>query len=162
MSTVAGKRVLVGAVLVALAGVLLLCLVASNPLAGTTGAGAGTGGADLGESFAPFTIEGDAAAPISPVVMASLDLKFTNPHNVPMSVTDLSVRVREVSAPNADDAHTCAVGDFTVDQVPSSVVITLAARTTSRLSSVDLPRAVCLRWACLTGRSTRTAVKGRG
>ena len=150
MSTVANKRVtrkhdarrrhvreLVWAT--ALAIILLLLLVNCNPTLGTIGASAGSGGAGLGSS-APFKIEGSAAGPISPGAKAPLDLKLTNPHDVPMSVTDLRVTVREVSAPNADGVRPCAVGDFAVDQTSSSRRITLAAHSTSTLSSLGLPR----------------------
>ena len=51
------------------------------------------------------------------------------------------VRVRGVSAPNAEHAHPCTLDDFTVDQVSSGIKITLAARATSTLSSLGLPRA---------------------
>jgi|ERR1035437_5963447 hypothetical protein len=139
MNTVARTGVVLGGVLAVLAVAFLLRLVASGPLAGTTGAE--TGGAALGGPSGSFTIEGDAAEPISPGVMAPLDLAFTNPHDVPMLVTGLSVRVRGVSAPNAEHAHPCTLDDFTVDQVSSGIKITLAARATSTLSSLGLPRA---------------------
>jgi hypothetical protein len=134
MSSVARPRNVVGCVLAVLGAVLLSRLVACDP----TGAGDGTGGAGLGDSSESFTIEGNAAEPISPGLRAQLDLKLTNPHDLPMSVTDLSVTVQKVSAPNADDVHPCAVGDFDVDQASSSLEITLAARSTSTLSNLGL------------------------
>jgi hypothetical protein len=104
-------------------------------------AGKGTGGAELAESSGSFTIKGDAAELISPGVMAPLDLLLTNPQGVPMLVTDLSVTVRGVSAPNADGAHPCVVGDFTVDQASRSLEITLPAGATSAFSSLGVARA---------------------
>jgi len=115
--------------------------VAGTTVDGTTVVGQGTGGAVLADSAGSFTIEGDAAEPISPGVMAPLDLLLTNPQDVTMRVTDLRVTVLGVSAPNADDAHPCVVGDFTVGQTSSSISITVAARATSTLSSLGLPRA---------------------
>jgi hypothetical protein len=144
MSNGARRRYVLGfilAVLAMLIGIIILVAIDSGPTAGTTSAGVGTGGAGLADSSGSFTIEGNATEPISPGVGAPLDLKLTNPHDVPMSVTDLRVRVQKVSAPNADDAHPCAVGDFTVGQASSSIKITVAARATSTLSSLGLPRA---------------------
>jgi hypothetical protein len=113
MNTVGRKRVVLG-------GVLLLCLVSCGPTRS-------------------FTIEGNAAEPISPGVRAPLDLKLTNPQYIPLSVTGVRVSVQAVRAPNADDAHPCTVGDFTVNQASSSIVIALAARATRTLSSLGVP-----------------------
>lgn len=146
MSNVAHKRFVrrralaLLAALVLLIGILVLPLLGSGQNAGTAAAD-GTGGAGLKVSSAFFTIEGNATEPISPGVRAPLDLKLTNPHEVPMSVTDLSVRVQKVSAPNADDAHPCAIADFTVGQASDSIKIIVAARATSTLSSLGLARA---------------------
>jgi len=115
--------------------------VAGTTVAGTTVVGHGTGGGVLADSAGSFTIKGDAAGLISPGVMAPLDLLLTNPQGVPMSVTDLSVTVRRVSAPNADDAHPCVVGDFTVEQASRNLEITLPARATSALSRLGVARA---------------------
>lgn len=147
MSTVARKRYVRGLLLVVLGFLLAVLLglflarVNENPQpASASETGDGTGGAGPAESSTSFTIAGSAAQPISPGVMAPLDLSFTNPRDVPMSVTDLSVTVRKVSAP-ADDAHPCAVGDFAVDQASNDLRIAVAARATSTLSSLVLSRA---------------------
>jgi hypothetical protein len=73
--------------------------------------------------------------------VAPIDLRFSNPADVSVVVGDLTVTVRTVSAPNADEAHPCAVGDFTVNQAAGGLKITVAAGTTSTLSSLDLPNA---------------------
>ncbi|MHB8273466.1 MAG: hypothetical protein ACYDC9_01650 [Dermatophilaceae bacterium] len=152
MSTVARKSylrgfllVVLGFVLAVLLGLLLGRVVDSRPTASANGTGTGTGdgpgGAEVAGSTRSFSIYGNAANPISPGVRAPLDLALTNPQDVPMSVTGLSVRVQKVSAPNADDAHPCVVGDFTVEQASSGITITVAARATSTLSGLGLPRA---------------------
>lgn len=129
-------------VLVAVLAVfILLLLVDCDPTGGASGAGDGSGGAGLNDSSMSFTIEGNASESISPGVSAPLDLKLTNPHDVPMSVTGLRVKVRGVTAPNADEVHPCAVGDFTVDQASSTLEITIAARSTSTLNDLGLARA---------------------
>ena len=125
---------------VVLASVLItLRFVSSGEGAGASGTGDGTSGVAGAVSSSAFTISGNVAKPVSPGVMARLDLTFTNPNDVPMSVTDLSVTVRKVTAPNADDAHPCVVGDFAVGKASSSIKITVAARATSALSSLGLP-----------------------
>lgn len=153
MTTVARKSyvrgfllVVLGFVLAVLLGLLLGRVVDSRPTASAngnitgTGTGDGPGGAEVANSSASFAIEGNATEPISPGVRAPLDLTLTNPHDVPMSVTGLSVSVQKVSAPNADDVHPCAVGDFAVDQASNSFEITLAARSTSTLTDLGLAR----------------------
>jgi len=144
MSTVARRRfvlVFALAVLAMLLGMLLLVAVESGPTAGTAIAGDGTGDAGLGDPSAPFTIVGNATEPISPGASAPLDLKLTNTQDLPMWVTELSVRVQKVSAPNADDAHPCAIADFTVGQASRSMKISVAAGATSTLSSLGFARA---------------------
>lgn len=96
----------------------------------------GTGHADTGGSV---LIEGDVVELISPGVMAPLDLRFTNPHDVDVSLTVLTVAVGVIDAPNSDETHACAAVDFAVDQAPSDLRITLAARATSTLSGLGLP-----------------------
>jgi hypothetical protein len=108
---------------------------------GTTVVGHGTGGGVLANSAGSFTIKGDAAGLISPGVTEPLDLLLTNPWGVPLSVTGLRVTVRRVSAPNADDAHPCVVGDFSVEQASGSLEINLPARATRALSSLGVARA---------------------
>lgn len=152
MSTVARKSyvrgfplVVLGFVLAVLLGLLLGRVVDSRPTASAngniTGTGDGPGGAEVANSSRSFTIRGDAAKAISPGLMTPLDLAFTNHQSVPVAVTDLHVTVRGVSAPNADDAHPCAVGDFAVNQASKDLRITLAADSKSTLSSLDLSRA---------------------
>jgi hypothetical protein len=142
MSDVASKRYVLGWVLVVLCLILLLRLVSAGSIP-VPGAGDWSGGARLEASTAAFTIDGNVDELISPGVKAFIDLAFTNPHDVAMSVTDVAVTVREVNAPNADDIHPCAIGDFAVEQAPNSVEITLAARSTSTLRGLGIARA---RW----------------
>jgi hypothetical protein len=141
MSNVASKRFVLGCSFAVLIVVLVLHFVFCRATTGMISAGDGTLGAGLADSPASFSIEGYATEPISPGVRAPLDLKLTNPHDAPMSVTDLRVTVQKVSAPNADDAHPCGVGDFAVDQASSGIEITVAGRATSTLSNLGIPRA---------------------
>jgi hypothetical protein len=97
------------------------------------------GGGEQNRPSLLFGIAGDATEQIKPGVMVPLDLKLTNPHDAALSVTDLRVEVRAVSAPNADDAHPCTVDDFAVDQVPQGFTVTVVAHTTSPLSGLGVP-----------------------
>ena len=160
MSTVARKRVVLCFIVAVLIGVVLLYFVADGTIAVTSEAGAGTGGAGLAAASAPFTIAGSATEPISPGVKAPLDLRLTNPHGVPMSVTGLRVTVQKVTAPHADDAHPCAVGDFAVDQVSSSRKITVAARATITLSTLGLPRATLPQVGMINRPTNQDGCKG--
>jgi hypothetical protein len=165
MNNVARKDRVLGHLLlllvVALAAVLItLRFVSSGEGAGASGTGDGTSGADDAGSSSAFAISGKTATPMSPGVMAALDLIFTNPHDVPMSVTDLSVTVRKVTAPNADDAHPCVVGDFSVGKASGSIKITVAAGATSALSSLGLPRATWPQVGMLERPANQDGCKG--
>ena len=139
MSNVARRRLVLGIFLAVLIGVLL-AFASCGPIPGSTDTGVGTGTA-LADSSRSFTIGGNTTEPISPGITASLDLKLTNPHDVAMSVTGLRVRVQKLSAPNADPARPCGLGDFAVVQASSSRKITLAPRSARTLSGLGIPRA---------------------
>jgi hypothetical protein len=116
---VRSRRVLacVAAVVVAVAGLLLLQLIRES-----------------------VTISGNAVAPVAGTKVP-LDVTFTNGYAVPVSVTDLSVTVRDVTAPNADAAHPCTVGDFAVEQLSSDATIIVGAGATRSLRSLQFPDA---------------------
>jgi hypothetical protein len=145
MSNVAHSRFvrrLILAILVAqflLTGVLVFPLLDSAPTDRAVAA-LGTGGAGPGNASASFMIEGNATGSISPGALSPLDLKITNPHDVSLSITDLTVTVQKVSAPNADNAHRCSIGDFSVGQVSRGIAITIGAGASSTLSSLGVPR----------------------
>lgn len=134
MSIVARSRLALGLASAAVLGGMVVYFATSGAVPGVTEADRGAGGAVLADSALPFTITGNATTPISPGVMAPLDLSLTNPHEVPMSVTALTVSVQEVRTPNADDAHPCTLNDFTVDQASRLIRITVAPHATSALS----------------------------
>jgi hypothetical protein len=142
MSGPASKRYVVGWVLVVLGLIFALHLVSPGSIP-IMGPGDGNGSAGLEAPSEAFTIDGNVAELISPGVKANIDLKFSNPHDFAVAVTAVGVTVREVSAPNADVTHRCAIGDFVVDQASGSAEILLAARSTSTLSGLGIARA---RW----------------
>ena len=141
MSNVATKGFAPRLVLTVVA-VVALGLLGSGSFASPPGAGGDAGpGGDLAGSNESFTIDGSTTAPISPGVRAPLDLRLTNNRDFRISLTDLRVTIRKVTAPNADKAHPCAIRDFALDQIPNRRTITLAARSTRTLSNLGLPPA---------------------
>jgi hypothetical protein len=139
MVNVARKRHVRRAVAL-LGAVLLVGLGAWGVFRGTSDDAGGSGEAGL-DTTALFTIGGNAAAPISPGVHAALDLFLTNPHGVRLSVDALHVTVQEVSAPNADEGHPCAVRDFALDQASSGLVVSIPAHASRSLRSLGVPAA---------------------
>jgi hypothetical protein len=127
--------------------VLLLLLVGTAvgwALHGQSDGSVGSGGAvaELDDSRATFSIDGDTTEPISPGVMRPIDLAFTNPYRHAVRVTDLRVVVRSVDAPRADAQHPCGPDDFTVRQVAGNAEIALGSGSTSTLSRLHLSRDV--------------------
>jgi hypothetical protein len=87
----------------------------------------------------PFTISGDLADELSPSTPQSLDLTFTNPNTVPLTLTNLSV-----VADHLDPAHAaaCPVADnYVATQFsgPYASVVIPPSGTTS-FSALGIPR----------------------
>jgi hypothetical protein len=133
MKRISRRVIVLGAVLVLLATIFL---VLHN--CGVRISGNGMGNADTDRPGA-VRIDGNAVEPVSPGVTVPLDLTFTNPHDTVVSITTLTVAVDGVDAPNSDAIHACPLDDFTVDQAPLDLRITLAARATNSLSDLGLP-----------------------
>jgi hypothetical protein len=70
--------------------------------------------------------------------MAPINLEVTNPYDIPLLVTDVSVTVRDLSAPHADRDTPCVIGDYAVDQASSHLVVTVAARATRSLDDLGV------------------------
>jgi hypothetical protein len=159
MSTVTRKRFVMITVFAAIGAlvVLLLYLLAPGPAIDPI---EGIVGADIDGGPESFTIEGYAREPLAPGESAALDLAITNPHGVAISVSDLDVTVRDVSAPNSDDLHPCTLGDFTVDQVSNDLDLNLAANAKSALSSLGLPESLWPRVGMLDRAVNQDGCKG--
>ena len=162
MSNAARKWFVLSGALALAGGFVLVRLFAGGPTVADDGSGgvAGTGVAELRGSSTSFSIAGRAAEPISPGVLVPLDLEFTNSHDSPMSVTDLTVSVQRVSAPQADDFHPCAVGDFAVEQASRSLEINVPAGAPHTLTSLGLPRAEWPQVAMLNRSVNQDGCKG--
>jgi len=127
--------IVLGLVLLGLVTVAVLRLATAGQDVGTMNTGPVDAAGDSSESF---TINGNAIEPISPGVMAPLDLTFMNPHDSALTITDLNVTIQSVSAPNATDAHACAFDDFVVNQASGDLEVTVASEATSTLDGLGL------------------------
>ena len=86
-----------------------------------------------------FEITGSPTNPMSPGVHVPLDLRMQNTNETSMSVQDLVVVVRRVDAPRSTDRLPCLVEDFTVEQAPDGIDLTLPPQATTSLSDLSLP-----------------------
>lgn len=94
-------------------------------------------------SGAPLTsvaISGSAAGPVSPGVLAPIDLAFTNPYDFPVSLTGLHVSIAGTTTAHAANSRTCNAADFGVVQA-DNLQFTLGARETGSLGGQSIPRA---------------------
>jgi hypothetical protein len=89
-----------------------------------------------------FGISGIPSGQLAPGLSAVLDLVLINPNAFPITVQNLSVRVRTISAPRADPGHSCSSRDFTVAQFSGGGLRLRRASTTS-LGRLGVARA---RW----------------
>jgi hypothetical protein len=89
-----------------------------------------------------FGISGIPSGQLAPGLSAVLDLVLINPNAFPITVRNLSVRVRTISAPRADPGHSCSSRDFTVAQFSGGGLRLRRASTTS-LGRLGVARA---RW----------------
>jgi large repetitive protein len=93
-----------------------------------------------------FTISGGPGGQLFPGAAASpINLQFSNPNSVGMSVTSLSVSVQSVSsAPNATPAHPCTVTNFAATQFSGSYPFTIPPGSSSLsslgFSPVQMPK----------------------
>jgi hypothetical protein len=98
-----------------------------------------------------FEITGSPTKPMSPGVHVPLDLRMQNPSKTSMSVHDLMVVVRRVDAPRATERLPCLVEDFTVEQAPDGIDLTLPPEATTSLSALSVPN---MQWPRVGLRNT--------
>jgi len=131
------------AILAVLLAIVLLCVMAWRP--STTGA------LDVGSrqpyargeihaNAAAFDISGSALGAMSPGATVALDLRITNPHTVPVAVTDLEVTLQKVVRRDASSSLPCSAADFQLDQAADDLDVTVPAGSTRTLSALKLAR----------------------
>jgi hypothetical protein len=86
-----------------------------------------------------FRIGGDSVKPLAPGSSAPINVTFTNLRGSTLVVERLRVRVRAVSAPNADADHPCSRADFNVRQVPAGFSVRVGPNATRSLQGLDVP-----------------------
>jgi hypothetical protein len=121
-----------------LAAVLFLRIVLTNSYGYLGSSWKGRGTAENGGLSAAFQIQGDAMGTVSPGITVPLDLRFTNPHVEPMTVTHLRVSVRKLIAPGADRDHPCTVSDYRLTQIAGSVAIRLPPSATTGFRDLQI------------------------
>ncbi len=92
----------------------------------------------------PFTMAGSPAPGIYPGASAAIDLQFTNPNDLALTLQDLTVSIQSITqAPGAVGA--CTAADFEIAQLPAAVDVVLPPSSSATLSALgvaaaDLPR----------------------
>jgi hypothetical protein len=76
-----------------------------------------------------FTIGGSLSGLFYPGLSQPLNLSLTNPNSFDLSITNLTVSVQVVSAPNANATHPCSAADYTVQQFSAYPIRLLTSRT---------------------------------
>ncbi len=69
-----------------------------------------------------------------------VDLDLRNPSDRPLTVRNLTLRVRDVRAPRADAAHPCSAADFSAVGFSGPYGFTVPASTTRSLAELGIPR----------------------
>ena len=83
----------------------------------------------------PFAISGNVDVQLSPGVTGHVNLALTNPNDVPLDVTALSVSLTGTSKPG------CTASNFSVGQYLGSYPLVIPAESTRTLSQLGVPRA---------------------
>jgi len=150
MKHAAHQHFVIGCVLVVMGGVVVwtmfvcntfACIPADNDRSGGDNfSGRGSDQTELANQSS-FEITGSPTKRMSPGVHVPLDLRMQNTSKTSMAVHDLVVVVRRVDAHRATDRLPCLAEDFTVDQAPDTVDLTLPPRATTSLSALSVPSA---------------------
>lgn len=143
-----------------LAGVLFLRIVLTNSYGYMGSSWEGSGTAEDGGLSAAFQIRGGATVPLSPGVTVPLDLRFTNPHDKPMMVTQLRVTIRKLTAPGADEDHPCSVGDYQLTQIADSVEIRLRPSAVTSFADLGIPERHRPQIGMVYGRADQDGCRG--
>lgn len=98
---------------------------------------ASTGALPTGE-LPDFAITGSPAAPLEPGAPQPIDVLITNPNDLPLNVTSLSVSVQGIRAPQATPALPCSTSDFAVQPYSGGALIVPASSSRS-LSELGVP-----------------------
>ncbi len=93
-----------------------------------------------GLSFATFEISQQPVDALTPGVLVPVELRLTNPHDSPLAVTGVTVRVQRLDAPRASPAHPCTRADFTLVQAADGPAVIVPPQSTSTMLGLGVPR----------------------
>jgi hypothetical protein len=85
-----------------------------------------------------FSITGSVAAPLEPGSPAPVDVLITNPNDLPLTISSLSVVIQTISAPQATPALPCTAGDFAVAPYTGQV-LSVPASSSRTLAELGVP-----------------------
>jgi hypothetical protein len=87
-----------------------------------------------------FSITGSVAVPLEPGSPQPIDALITNPNDLQLNITSLTVGVQTVTAPQATAALPCTPSDFAVAPY-SGPALTIPASSSRSLSALGVPSA---------------------
>ncbi len=100
----------------------------------------------------PFTIAGNATTVLFPGLSSPINLAFTNPNSVPITVTIVTATITSTS----DETHCAATANFAIGQ-QLQVSVTVPASATKSLSDLGVPTA---NWPTITMIETHVNQNG--
>jgi hypothetical protein len=113
-------------------------------------------------SARPFTISGNLSGALSPGVSLPLNLTLSNPNKKPLSVTNLTVTVQNVTRTSSAVTRNlpCGTADYAVTQYSGPYPLTVPANGTVSLSSLGVPPLALPKVAMLDTGSNQDGCKG--
>ncbi|MDJ0347943.1 hypothetical protein [Cryobacterium sp. PH29-G1] len=78
--------------------------------------------------------------PLSPGTGVPIDLRLNNPHHFNLAVSNLTVAIDHLEAPQSDADSPCTAHDFIVSQLSRTTPLIVPAQESPTLSSLGLPR----------------------
>lgn len=115
--------------------VVVLAAIAAYTYGGTGGVPAIAG--EVGEpSNVAFTVKGK----LHPGSSLPVNVILKNPGDHALTIRFMELRIEEVDAPRADDAHPCSVADFSVAAFSGTYGFAIPPSSTRSLSDLSIPK----------------------
>ena len=86
-----------------------------------------------------FSVTGSTAVPLEPGPAQPIDVLITNPNDLPLNISSLSVTVQAVTAPQATPTLPCSPSDFAAMQPYSGQTLTVPSSSSRTLSELGVP-----------------------
>jgi hypothetical protein len=107
-----------------------------------------------------FEISGRLSRPLAPGVSIPVNLGLANPTGSLFTVSSLSTRVSNVTAPGQDAAHPCTAEDFSVQQFSGPYGFQLPESSNNTLASLGIPESQWPRVAMVDRPVNQDGCKG--